>query len=118
MLNHTDLAHLKSRSRPVTDNTDPGHGNLSARGAAAALRGAVRLAAARHGAEVMQRACAKLALLEAWPDSIAADGAIAVILAAAEGLALVAGRENTRAALAFWASETDVAVWCAVSAAA
>jgi len=73
-----------------------------------------RLVVIHAGQEVMQRACAKLARSSVgWSDltgDARLDGAVAVLVAAAEGVAAVSGYDNVRAALAFWACETDPAV--------
>ena len=106
---------LHKQAGPVRQESGD-HGRLSARGAAAALRGTLRMVALQHGHSVMTRACASLALLERWPEAAGAGPALQAILAAAEGLELVAGRENIRAALAFWGSEADPQAWVDVAA--
>jgi hypothetical protein len=120
MLTSHDLNHLRSLAAPV-NQPQPGKATLGAKGAACALSGVVRLVTTKHGLGVMQRSCAKLALLgtPVGPAPGEATGeATELLAAAADGLAAVAGRDNARAALAFWACETDPAVWRDVAAAA
>lgn len=114
MLSSHDLNHLRTLASPVS-NPSPST-PLGAKGAACALSGVVRLVATKHGLGVMQRSCAKLALLGAPVGPVPCD-ATEVLSAAAVGVAAVSGRDNARAALAFWACETDPAVWRDVAAA-
>lgn len=120
MLTSHDLNHLRSLAAPV-NQPQPGKATLGAKGVACAIFGVVRLVATKHGLGVMQRSCAKLALLGAPVASAPGDAtgeATELLAAAVDGLATVAGRDNARAALAFWACETDPAVWRDVAAAA
>jgi len=125
MLSSHDLEDLRHRAAPVTEPC-PKRQRLDARGAASALSGVVRLVSIQHGHAAMQRACAKLAQWSELPElgrswctaKIASDQAVAVLAAVADGVAVVAGYSNTRAALAFWACETDPAVWRDIAAAA
>ena len=118
MLTSHDLNHLRTLADPV-NRPQPHAAALGAKGAACALSGVVRLVATKHGLGVMQRSCANLALsgahLAVGPTP---REATEVLAAAADGVAAVAGRDNVRAALAFWACETDPAVWRDVAAAA
>jgi hypothetical protein len=120
MLSTHDLKELRHRATPVNQ---PGPAQrLGARGAASALSGVVRLVVIHAGQEVMQRACAKLARSRVgWTDltgDARLDSAVAILVAAAEGVAAVSGYDNVCAAMAFWACETDPAVWRDVAAAA
>lgn len=120
MLTSHDLHDLRHRAAPV--NQPCSAQRLGARGAATVLSGVVRLVAIHAGQDVMQRACAKLARSRVgWTDATGdarVDHAMAVLVAAADGVAAIAGYDNVRAALAFWACETDPAVWRDVAAAA
>lgn len=109
-----ELARLRVLARTVAVSQP---GQLTARGAASALRGAVRLVANAHGTPQMRRACASLALAGAWDVAAMRDHDQIILASMAEGVATVAGRDNTVAALAFWASETDPNVWMDVAAA-
>ena len=94
---------------------------MSAGSAARCLFGAVRLVAARYGKEAMQLACVDLVRCDAaWLTRFGTlprgmDGRvpepIALIAGMARGVLAQAGSEATRAALAFWGSEDDPAVW-------
>jgi len=120
MLTSHDLNHLRTLAAPVSQ-PQPGAATLGPKGAACALSGVVRLVATKHGLEAMRRSCAKLALLGTPPGPAPGEGIgepTEVLAAAADGVAAVAGRANARAALAFWACETDPAVWRDVAAAA
>ncbi len=129
MLTNHELADLRARAAPVTQSCQlrhpPGLPKLSARGAASALSGVIHLVTSQQGLSAMQAACAKLARWDwgAWSDgnlgaTPPGDGGLRILAAVAAGVALVAGVENTVAALAFWACETDPAVWRHVAAAA
>lgn len=121
MLTSHDLNHLRCLAAPV-NQPQPTKAMLGARGAATALSGVIRLVVVHAGHDVMQRACAKLARSRVgWTDltgDVHLDHAAAVLVAAADGVAAVSGYDNVRAALAFWACETDPAVWRDVAAAA
>jgi hypothetical protein len=121
MLTSHDLADLRARASTVTQTCSlrrpSGLPHLSARGAASALAGIVDLVANQQGMEAMRSACAKLANLDRW-DAYQGTSSFRILAAVATGIAQVAGVENTRAALAFWACETDPAVWRYVAAAA
>lgn len=122
MLTSHELADLRARASAVTQTCalrrPSGSPHLSARAAASALSGIVGLVASQQGMGVMRSACAKLARLERWDDVPALGDSIRILAAVVTGLAQVAGAENTRAALAFWACETDPAVWRDVAVAA
>lgn len=101
--------------------------SMSARTAARCLSGVIALVAREHGTVAMQRACAKLVRFsDAWRSSFgklpvafadpeAVDEAIEMIAVIARGILPVAGAANMRAALSFWASESDPAVWTSVT---
>ena len=111
-----NLADLRSCAAPVTQvgqlRRPSGLPQLSARGAASALSGVVHLVVNQQGVSAMQSACAKLVLVDDWATypRFSGDSGLRILAAVAEGVTLVAGRENTRSALAFWACETDPAV--------
>lgn len=117
MLTSHDLNDLRRRAAPVTD--DQPEQTLGPRGVARALSGIVRLVANQYGHRRMREACANLALLRvSWKDWARIDPASQTMVAVAEGLVAVSSYEDARAALAFWACETDPAVWRDVAAAA
>ena len=114
-----DLPGLRALGRTVDDRSPDQR--LSARSAARLLFGAIGLATARHGVDEMQRACAELVRHDAaWttkfgtlprgPDGTVSE-ALSLIASMARGILPMAGAEHLRAALAFWASERDPAVW-------
>jgi hypothetical protein len=94
---------------------------LSARSAARLLFGPVRLATESHGVDETQRACADLVRCDAvWATKFGTlprgiDGrvpeVIVLIAGMARGILPMAGADHLRAALAFWATEGDPAVW-------
>lgn len=90
---------------------------MTAREAARALMGAVRMVSVYHGPQAMQDACAALACNdEAWATDLekaaySPGTAVWPILNMARGIIVGAGRVSTRAAVSFWAVERDPAVW-------
>lgn len=117
-----ELEVLVSRARSVTQPELGQRAPMSARDVARELAPVIRTVANAHGASEMRQACAWLSRA-IWPTS----GKVAVpmtcktrgpILAVARALAERAGYANVRDALAFWASETDPAVWQGVVSAA
>lgn len=116
----TDIGDLRVRAQAV-------HGmateRISARTAARCIRGVIQLVANRFGVDAMQQACADLARNEAvWSSKAlptARDGVVPeplyLIAVVVQGILPLAGIENTRSALAFWASEDDTAVWLRVT---
>lgn len=98
---------------------------MSARTAARCLSGVVNLIAQRWSVSEMQLACGMLARHRAaWttqfgqlPTGDAGDVRESVQLLAviARGILPLAGVANMRAALAFWACESDPAVWSTVT---
>ncbi len=87
---------------------------LSARGVARRLWPYIYAASTRHSESEMRTACAFLAATHpsAW---LEAKTALEVALAStAAELLRDSSQENVQAALAFWAAETDPAVWQAV----
>lgn len=96
---------------------------ISARAAAKVLAGIVSLVSRNHGIDVMQRACAILARHDAtWISGFAnlpiENGAVPepvqLIAVVARGILPLAGADNVRAALSFWATEDDPGVWSSV----
>lgn len=116
---HIDRPGILALGRTVHDRS-PDQA-LTARSAARLLFGAVGLAATRYGVEAMQQACADLVCCDAaWETRFgtlprASDGTVAeplaLIASMARGILPMAGTAHLRAALAFWASERDPAVW-------
>ncbi len=95
--------------------------HLQANETAACLAGVVSYVQRTHSLDEAQRACAELVRHDlAWATSFGSlpaerDGRVTepVLLLAVvcRGLLEVAGAANLRAALSFWATETDPAVW-------
>lgn len=115
MLTTHEINELRKRAQAVIAN-EPGGNRLSPRATARCLSGIVRLAATKHGTDTMRRSCANLVAdphawwpLEADPTEV--GKATQMIVTAASGLLSLAGMDGMRAALAFWASETDPAEW-------
>jgi len=114
-----EIADVRHLARLVSDrSTDR---QMSARGAACCLYGAISLVADRHGMDAAQRSCADIVRCDAaWsssfgtlprgPDGIVPDP-IRMIATMARGVLPLAGPDRTRAALAFWAVEDDPAAW-------
>lgn len=109
---------LVARARAVT-NPDVFSDNryaVSARYVAGQLEPIVRRIANKHGLGEMRSACGWLAG-RVWPHGPLGCSIRDPIMAVAKALADRAGQVNVRDALAFWASETDPAVWQGVIAA-
>lgn len=122
----TDWKHhipdLLSRAQAVSQGQiEP----MSARSAACALLGVMNLISQRFGVDLMQRACADLVRCEAsWATKLGTlprgeDGRVpepvAMLAVGARGMLPLAGPVNLRAALSFWASENNHAVWQSVA---
>jgi len=108
MLTAEQLHDLHRRADAVTL---PSAGPFCARTAARLLSGTHFLTSA-WGPPAMQAACARLAQGEITQTD---ELPISILSAAVRGLLLVFSVEHVRAALAFWASENDPAVWRAVT---
>lgn len=103
---------------------------MSARTAARCLSGVANLCATKYGVAVMHRACGELVRSErSWATNLGMlpnlgfiDGAeqlaeaIELVAVVARGILPIAGAANMRAALSFWACETDPAIWMLVTA--
>lgn len=119
-----DIDDLRDRAQSVT--TEPtDQVSMSARTAAACLSGIVGLIARRWTIDVMQRTCAELARHQiAWESSLGrlpvVNGIVSepmqLVAVVARSILPLAGVANLRAALSFWASEDDPAVWNTVAA--
>lgn len=113
-----DITDLRNRALAVT--VDDSRGRIGANAAAQALSGVVRFVSCRFGEDAMRAACAALVRYDAaWRTSLRVlprgmDGRtadpVAMLAAAGAGLLQVAGPDATRAALSFWASESDASV--------
>lgn len=111
MMTTDEIERLRAAaSAVVTDGLEP-RVQISARQAARCLAGVVRLAALEHGVDAMRRACAELAADVAATGVGSVGAAMNSIRLVARGIAPISGPRGLRAALAFWASETDPAVW-------
>lgn len=92
---------------------------LSARGAAICMMGVFRLAVSTYGIEDAQRACVDLVRHRAaWASRFGnlprgGDGSVptpvAMLAIGVRGIMAIAGPDNLRAAMAFWACEEDTA---------
>jgi len=126
-----DITDLRSRAAAVMTCAESavsilGAGAMSARTAAAVLAGIVGLVSRKWSTDVMQESCAGLVRHDAaWAQSFVElpagiDGRVTeatqLIGCVARSLLPIAGAENLRAALAFWASESDPAVWNEIAA--
>lgn len=116
---------LRSRAQSVTSAPADGTGSMSPRTAAACLSGIVGLIARRWTTDEMQRTCADLVRFDpAWATSFGrlphkngiVSEQIMLVAVVARSLFPLAGAENLRAALAFWASEDDPAAWQSIAA--
>lgn len=115
----SEIADLRVRARAVT--APSADVRMSARAAAACLSGVIALVSKRWSVDAMQRACADLARHEpAWESSFGRlphgpNGAVTepveMIAVVARGILPLASEDSMRAALAFWASESDPAEW-------
>lgn len=122
----TDIEDLLGRARSVTSAPASSAGSMSARTAAACLSGIVSLVSRRWSVDVMQHTCAEIVrFAPAWDTSFGQlptghDGVVAetvqLIAVVARSLLPLAGAQNLRDALAFWAIETDPAVWNQIAA--
>lgn len=120
-----DISDLRSRASVVmTGSSDTDR--MSARTAAAVLAGIVGLISRKWTTDIMQMTCADLARHDAaWRTSFGnlpagMDGRVTeatqLVAVVARGLLPIAGADHLRAALAFWASEDDPAVWNLIAA--
>lgn len=118
-----DIDDLRSRAESVV-RASSSEAPISARTAARCLSGICGLISRRWTVDEMQRTCAQLARYEhAWTTALGrlphTNGFISeptqLVACVARGLIPLAGAEGVRAALSFWASETDPAVWQAVA---
>lgn len=121
-----DIADLKNRAAAVMAAPE-GSERMSARTAAAVLAGICGLISRRWTTDHMQRTCAELARFEpTWASSfgrLPTDAQTRLVTEATQLLAAVAravlplaGADNLRAALSFWASENDPSVWTQIAA--
>lgn len=130
MANHLDTsanADLHARAQLVTMLTSyEAQVGLSARQVARCMSGVVALIARQVGAYAMQRACAELVRdPRAWATGLCelprrpdgqVDLSIDQLAAVARGLLAVCSEDTMKSALAFWAIESDPAVWQRVAA--
>ncbi len=115
-----DVDDLLARATDVMAAPSVRRGRISASEAAHALAGIASYIQRTSSLEAMQAACAALARHDdAWATSLrtlpssngTVDQAVLLLAVVCRGLMEIAGTENVRAALAFWATETDPAVW-------
>jgi hypothetical protein len=107
---------------------EPGAAVMSARSAARCLSGVMNLVGRKYSTAIMQRACSLLVRHDpAWitsfgllptpgfvPGADKVSEVIEMIAVVARGILPIAGAENMRAALSFWACETDPAIWTSI----
>lgn len=102
------------------------NGVMSARTAARCLSGVAGLVARTHGVQTMQRAAGAIVRhglawqssfghLPSFPGDVNAASAVEMIAVVARGILPIAGVDNMRAALSFWACETDPTIWASVT---
>jgi len=127
-----EIADLRAHARDVvmgdvTAADAPIPGTLSARTVARILSGIVHVVSGRYGMDAAQRACADLVRCDlAWSTRFGhlpvTDGVVpepvSILATASRGLLCIAGDRSVRAAMAFWASESDPYVWQRVTAGA
>ena len=113
---------LKALALAVTTPNAPQA--LSARTAARCLLGVVSLIARQWDADTMRATCAELVRHEpAWQSSFGrlpmTNGHVSdpmrMLSVIARGILPLAGVENLRAALSFWATEEDPCIWQSVT---
>lgn len=113
------------RARALAVSAAPVDAKMSARTAAACLSGIVGLISRRWTNDVMQRTCAELVRHDpTWATSFGmlpqVNGSVSepiqLLAVVARSLLPIAGADNLRAALSFWASEDDPATWLSVVA--
>lgn len=113
-----EVADLRCRAADVTSGADS---RMSARTVARCLYGVISHVERMSSKDTMQRACAELVRCDAaWatrfrmlPRGLVGDveQAVQLIVVVARGMLEVAGVDAMRAALSFWATEEDPAVW-------
>lgn len=118
-----EITDLRSRAESVVHASAEAPA-LNARTAARCLAGICGLISNRWSVDEMQRTCAALARHErAWATSFgdlprdngSVSDATQLVACVARGLLPLAGAGGVRAALSFWAVETDPAVWQSVA---
>ena len=117
-----EIEDLTARALLVTEAKS--EAMMSAKDCARVLSGICGLVARRWTVDDMQRTCAELARFErAWSTSFGTlphvNGVVhertQLVAVVARALLPMAGADKVRAALAFWATETDTAVWQSVA---
>lgn len=116
-----DIDDLRGQAAAVMAQSDDQ--SVSARQAAAILSGVCGLVARRTSVDEMQRTCAQLARMAPLcfgrlptDHTGRVTEAMALVAATARAILPLAGESNLKAALAFWASEDDPAVWNQIAA--
>jgi len=121
-----EISDLRTRAVPVyAPASQAAPCVLSERQVARCLAGAVHLGIIRWGLVEVQLACAELVRHErAWRTSLGdlpaepngcVRESVQVLAILSRSLLALAGADAVRAALAFWASERDPAVWMSVA---
>lgn len=115
------LDDLRSRAVEVMTSPSVRPARLSASEAAHALVGVMSWVQRQSSVEAMQEAAAELARFDdAWSSTFGTlprrengrvDEHVALMAVVCRGLIELAGAVNLRAALSFWATESDPAVW-------
>lgn len=115
---------LRDRAQVVTSGPVASE-RLSARTCAKCLVGIVSLISRRWTVDDMQRTCAELARFDdAWTTSFGRlplernglpSEPMQLLVVVARSLLPIAGPDNVRAALSFWATEDDVGVWTSLA---
>lgn len=120
----TQIDDLRDRASVVTSGPVAAE-RLSARTCAKCLLGIASLISRRWTVDTMQRTCAELVRFDdAWTTSFGRlplekngipSEPMQLLTVVARSLLPIAGAENVRAALSFWATEDDVGVWTSLA---
>lgn len=119
-LTAAEVTDLRVRAEIVTAEASIRRGLISSREAAACMAGILSWIARRSGVAAMQAAATAIAQHEAaWTSQLArlpheggvVDEDVEMLAVVCRGVIDLAGPDNLRAALSFWATETDPAVW-------
>lgn len=116
----SEINDLRSRAEAVMTSPTTVGESMTARTAARVLHGIMSLVARRWSVDEMQRTCAVLVRHnDAWTtrfgllphDGGAVSEPTQLIAVVCRGLVPLAGSDNLRSALSFWATESDPGVW-------
>jgi len=116
-----DITDLRSCAEAVMTSPATASAPMSARNAARVLHGVMSHISRRWSVDEMQRACAELVRHnDAWVSNFtylphepgeAASEPVQLVAVVCRGLTGITSPSDLRAALSFWATETDRSVW-------